>query len=100
MFWMCSVYMYAYVDVQVCVPVRFTCVGPRGGYWLSSISICLTALRQGLSLNGVLLVSWGDWWLASPMCPSLQWWGYRLMQPLLAFYVDTGDLNSGPHACI
>lgn len=48
-------------------------------------------------------------WLVSsqdlPLCnlpstPRSQCWDYRCMRPCLTFYTGTGNLSSGPHACV
>lgn len=73
--------------------------------------LCLMPLRQGLSLNLELLVIcfWSGIVLvrmtgqpapSSILClvPQPKHWGHKYAWPLLTFYMDTGDQNSGSHA--
>ena len=67
---------------------------------VSSSFITHLPVREGFSLN-MELTNW--LWLASEslifLSLSSEVWDYRHWPPWPAFYVGTGDLNSGPYAC-
>lgn len=68
----------------------YRCKGqkPQVKGWSCCILLHLLHLRQGLVLNLQLLSPF-------PQALELQACG----QPTLAFYMDAGDSNSGPHTC-
>lgn len=53
----------------------------------------LIVLRQCLSLNQLARAA------SQRALGTSQYWGYKSMLPHLAFYLDAGDLNSGPDVC-
>lgn len=64
-----------------------------------SIRLCLTLLRQFLSLKSEL-----GWWPASPSDPPVSaahsaGWVQAPVQSSSTFYVGAGNLTTGPQAC-
>lgn len=82
-------YMWSRVHLPVCEHVEAEVEAMCFPLYFS----ILIVLRQCLSLNQ----------LARPACQwapgTSQHWGYKSVLPHLAFYLDAGDLNSGPNAC-
>lgn len=78
------------------------CVGGPAKAGCLSAALQLTALRQGLMVNGKLIVSarLAGQRSQDVFVSALKCWGHRAWAAMTAFYVDAGDSSSGPLACI
>lgn len=108
MVYMCVVYMctqciwermhsvYMCISVHKCTHWTNTCGGQRLMLMSLSVSLYLVLWDKFSHLNL-------EFTKQAPGIPLFQpshCWYYRRMSPYLAFYMDAGYLNSGPHACV
>lgn len=114
MVYMCVVYMciqcvwehmhsiYVHTPVRKCAHRTNTYGSQRSMLVSLSVSLCLVFWDKVSHLN---LEFTNSPRLGSRQAPGIppsrpsHCWYYRRMSPHLAFYMDAGYLNSGPHAC-
>lgn len=93
--WICLVYSQKCTGVCTCIHTS-RCQSVYVKSFSAVFHLNAWDNRGSLLMNWILTVFRWGWGSA---CPCRKCWGYGHVEPCLAFHLETGKVNSDPHAC-